>query len=280
MTSHSTVPLLLYCTVPPLKLRSSLQIQKTVIFALVLREIKSRLGKTRLGAVWILLEPLCHLLVISVLYTYLRGRNLAGVEFPVFVFVGLAPFLLFRNTSLRLMDSPRENRSLFAYKQIKPLDAYIARVIVEFCVAFIVYLIIACGFTWYGFDMTISFPIEWMLMLAFGIVFSFALGIFFSLIAHALPAARIVIRMMYFPLYLISGILVPPAYLPTNFMPVLLYNPFLHIIELIRSFVIPFYTAAEGVNVEYPLAVTLILLFLGLGAYRARRLHLVSSKNG
>ena len=233
-----------------------------------------------MGAVWILVEPIIHLLVISVLYTYIRGRSLAGVEFPVFVFVGLAPFLLFRNTSLRLMDSPKENRSLFAYKQIKPLDAYIARVIVEFSIAVVVYAIIAFGFAWYGFDMTVSFPLQWMAMLGFGLVFAFALGVFFSLIAHAMPAAKVVIRMLYFPLYFISGVLIPPAYLPDAFMPVLLWNPFLHIIELIRAEVIPFYTIADGINFGYPFTVTLTLLFLGLGAYRARRLHLVSSKNG
>jgi capsular polysaccharide transport system permease protein len=233
-----------------------------------------------MGAVWILLEPLIHLLVISVLYTYIRGRSLAGVEFPVFVLVGLAPFLLFRNISLRLMDSPRENRSLFAYKQIKPLDAYYARVVVEFAVAVIVYAIITFGFAWYGFDMTVAFPIEWVAMIIFGLVFAFALGVVFSLIAHALPASKIIIRMMYFPLYFISGILIPPSYLPPNFMPVLLYNPFLHIIELIRAEVIPYYVVADGVSFRYPCTVTFILLFAGLGVYRARRLHLVSSKNG
>ena len=233
-----------------------------------------------MGAVWMLLEPLAHLLVVSVLYTYIRGRSLAGVEFPVFVLVGLAPFLLYRNISLRLMDSPRENRSLFAYKQIKPLDAYYARVVVESAIAIIVYAIIATGFAWWGFDMTIAFPLEWIAMVTFGLVFAFSLGVVFSLIAHAMPAAKIVIRMMYFPLYFISGVLIPPSYLPTAFMPVLLYNPFLHIIELIRAEVIPYYVMADGINLHYPATVTLTLSFVGLGAYRARRLHLVSSKNG
>ena len=188
--------------------------------------------------------------------------------------------MLLRNVSIRLMDSPKENRSLFAYKQIKPLDAYYARVIVELAIAVVVYVLIAFGFAWYGFDMTVTFPLEWIAMLTLGVVFAFALGVVFSLIAHAMPAAKLVIRMMYFPLYFISGVLIPPSYLPAAFMPVLLYNPFLHIIELIRGEVIPYYTMADGVNASYPCTVTLVLLFIGLGAYRARRLHLVSSKNG
>ena len=113
-----------------MKPRSPLQIKKSVIFALVLREARARIGASRLGAVWMLLEPICHLLVLSVLFALLRGRTVSGLEYPVFVLVGLAPFLLFRNTALRLMDSPKANRSLFAYKQIKPLDTFLAPVLV------------------------------------------------------------------------------------------------------------------------------------------------------
>lgn len=105
----------LCCAVTILKPRSSFQIQKSVIFALVLREARARFGERRMGAVWTLIEPICHLLIFTVLFTLIRGRTVSGVEYPVFVLVGMAPFLLYRNTALRLMDSLRENRSLFAY---------------------------------------------------------------------------------------------------------------------------------------------------------------------
>ena len=129
-----------------LKPRSPLQIKKSVIFALVLREARSRFGDRRMGAIWTLIEPICHLLILSLLFGLLRGRTVAGIDFPVFVLVGLAPFLLFRNTALRLMNSPKENRSLFAYKQIKPLDTFIARVLVEFSISATVYVILVFGF--------------------------------------------------------------------------------------------------------------------------------------
>lgn len=251
-----------------------------MIFALVLREARSRIGKKRMGAAWLLLEPIFHLLILSVLYTYVRGRSLSGVEYPVFVFIGLAPFLLYRNIAIRLMDSPRENRSLFAYKQIKPLDAFMARAIVEASIAAIVYAIISFAFFWYGFDMSIVAPIQWMAVLLMGLLFAFGLGVVLSLITHVLPSAKLFIRMMFFPLYFISGIFIPPAYLPQSFMPVLIYNPFLHIVEALRVAVFPHYVPMSGLSIKYPLALTVVLLFVALGVYRIRRLHLVSSKNG
>jgi len=263
-----------------LKPRSPLQIKKSVIFALVLREARSRFGDRRMGATWTLIEPICHLLILSVLFSLIRGRTMAGIDFPVFVLVGLAPFLLFRNIAMRLMNSPKENRALFAYKQIKPLDTFVARVLVEFCISASVYAILVFGFAWYGFDMSIKSPIEWMLTILLGVLFSFGLGMLLSLIAHAMPSSTLFLRMMFFPLYFISGVLIPAAYLPQAMLPLLLLNPFLHLLELIRAEIFPHYVPVDGVSLHYVIAFTLVLLFVSLGTYRVRRLHLISTKNG
>lgn len=263
-----------------LKPRSPLQIKKSVIFALVLREARSRFGERRMGAIWTLIEPISHLLILSLFFALIRGSTVAGIDFPVFVLVGLAPFLLFRNTALRLMNSPKENRSLFAYKQIKPLDTFIARVLVEFSISASVYAILVLGFAWYGFDMSIKSPIEWMLTILLGVLFSFSLGMLLSLIAHAMPSSSLFIRMMFFPLYFMSGVLIPAAYLPHAMLPLLLLNPFLHLLELIRAEIFPYYVPVDGVSVNYVIAFTLVLLFVSLGTYRVRRLHLISTKNG
>ncbi|WP_409263748.1 ABC transporter permease [Pseudomonas putida] len=263
-----------------MKPRSSLQIQKSVIFALVLREARARFGTRRMGAVWTLLEPIGHLLVFTLLYTQLRGRTVADVEYPVFVLIGMAPFLLYRNTALKLMDSLRENRSLFGYKQIKPLDTYLARVIVETCISVTVYAILVFLFAWFGFDMSVTNPLQWIAVLALGLLFAFGLGMSLALITHALPGIKTVIRLAFFPLYFISGVLIPAAYLPQAMMPILLYNPFLHITELIRAEVLPYYIPVDGISASYVINWTIVLLFASLGGYRARRLHLISTKNG
>ena len=233
-----------------------------------------------MGAVWMLLEPICHLLIFSLLFSLIRGKSVAGIDFPVFVLVGMAPFLLFRNTALRLMDSPKENRSLFAYKQIKPLDTYIARALVEFSISATVYAILVFGFAWYGFDMSVKAPIQWVLTILLGLLFAFGLGVLLSLIAHAIPGSKLFIRMMFFPLYFISGVLIPAAYLPHAMLPLLLLNPFLHLLELIRAEIFPFYMPVDGVSLHYVIAFSLVLLFVSLGTYRVRRLHLISTKNG
>jgi capsular polysaccharide transport system permease protein len=101
-----------------------------------------------------------------------------------------------------------------------------------------------------------------------------------SLIAHAMPSSTLFIRMMFFPLYFISGVLIPATYLPHAMLPLLLLNPFLHLLELIRAEIFPYYVPVDGVSVHYVITLTLVLLFVSLGTYRVRRLHLISTKNG
>jgi len=265
---------------PTLKSRTPFAITRSVLFALVLREARGRIGDKRFGAVWLLLEPLAHLLIFTLLFSAIRGREITGLEYPVFLLVGMAPFLLYRNIALRSMDSLKANRSLFAYKQVKPLDTLVARTLVEASISAFVYVLIVIGFAWYGYDMSIEAPIEWLGTVGLGLLFAFALGILLALIANTVPGIRLFIRMLFMPLYFISAVLHPAAYLPQALMPVLLINPFLHLMELLRAEVFTYYVPVDGVSASYVAWVTVVLLFIALGLYRVRRLHLVSTKNG
>ncbi len=233
-----------------------------------------------MGAAWTLAEPICHLLVFTLLWSQIRNRTVADVEYPVFVLIALSPFLLYRNIALRLMDSLRENRSLFGYKQIKPLDTYVARMIVETCLSITVYAILVFLFAWFGYDMRVSNPLEWVAVLTLGLVFSFGLGMLLALITHAMPSLKSVIRLAFLPLFFISGVMIPASYLPQWLMPYLIYNPFLHLTELIRFEVVPYYQTVDGISARYVIEWATILVFVSLGGYRARRLHLISTKNG
>lgn len=229
-----------------------------------------------MGAVWLLLEPLLHLLVFTIVISYLRGRQIADIEYPLFLLVGLAPFLFFRNTALNVMEGVSANSGLFAYKQIQPLDVFISRSMLEFILASIVYSLLLGGFGWYGWDVSITWPIQWMIVLLVGAVFSLSLGIVLAVIVNAVPETKTIIRMAFLPLYLMSGVIFPPTHLPAQWLPLLLWNPYLHIIELLRAAVFPYYQPVYGVSFAYVCIVTVIALFCALGLYRARRLKLKS----
>jgi len=254
------------------KPRSSIQITCAVIFALVLREIQALAGRRRLGAFWALAEPLVHLVMFTVVMGVLRGRpDIAGHPYAMFLLVGMAPYLMYRRIAMMMAEGVGSSRALFAYKQITPMDTFLARILVEVCITSVVYVLIVLGFIWFGFDMTVPHPLEWVGVLLLGLLFTFSLGLILAALVNALPDSRTLIRMAFMPIYLISGIIVPPSHLPPEFLPYLMWNPFLHLAELTHEATLSNYESISGISAGYVARVTLIMLFFGLGLYRVFR---------
>lgn len=257
------------------EIRSPLTITRSVIFALILREMRGRFGKVRLGAIWIIFEPLMHMIAIGTVLT-LRGRATGSTDFLVWLLMGLAPFLLFKNITLKLMSSVEANKALFSYKQIQPADAFFARTIVEFCVAVPVFLLIYAGLTWFGRNTEIQNPIEWLGVLLTGMVFSFALGIIYAAITEIAPESAFILRLTFLPLYLLSGVIFPINRVPQDYIEYILWNPYLHFIDLIRHSTFDNYRLFDGVSYTYAFTVTICTLFLACAIYRVRRYRLMA----
>jgi len=257
--------------------RNSMEIMRSVLFALVLREMLTRFGARRMGAFWMVFEPILHVVIVMFIFTTIRGREVPGMDFPLYLATGMIPFFMMRNIALRLMDAISANQALFAYQQIKPLDTLIARTIVEFSLYACVYVLVvgALGL-WAGYDISMHDPLAWFAALATGVVFSAGLGLIFCVWARAFPNAKTFIRVLFLPVYLISGVIFPIWKLPEAYMPWLLWNPYLHVIDNLRSSIFVAYPETYGISFSYPAKAALVVLCLGLAMYRLRRHDLVA----
>lgn len=257
--------------------RSPTSIVKAVIFALTLREMRGRLNARRLGAFWVLFEPIAHVLALVALFTIVRGRNIPGFEVPVFLLVGIVPFLMMKNVCLKLMEAVASNKALFSYRQIKPFDAIVARSLVEISLSACVYVILMAGIGFFGgFYVGVAHPMEWLGVLVVALVLSFSIGMILCVVGEAVPELKTFFRLMFLPLYFISGVVYPVWIMPHNILSWILWNPFLHIIDSLRWAVFSEYPQTPGINMAYPSAIALIFLFVAMGVYRARRLALVA----
>lgn len=256
-------------------MRKPITITRSVVFALILREMRARFGRVRLGAFWVVFEPLVHMIVIGTVMI-LRGRNSGSYDFPVWLLVGLSPFLLCKNVTLRLLGSVEANKALFSYKQIQPADAFVARTIVEFCIAAPVFVLLYLGLTLYGYDTKITDPMAWLAALFLGIALSFGLGILFAVIAEVVPESAFVLRLIFLPLYFLSGVMFELHRIPQQYMEYILWNPYLHVIDLIRNSTFETYHLYDGVSFSYVIKFTLVTLFLACAIYRVRRFRLMA----
>lgn len=256
--------------------RSPIKIMQDVLFALVLREYLTRFGSRRMGAFWEIFEPMSNIAFMMFIFTVIRARSIPGMDMPMFLLTGMIPFFMIRNIIFKLMDSIGANEALFSYPNIKVFDTYVARMLVELSISSVVYLvfIFIFGF-WFGYDILVAHPLEWLTALLVAIVFAFSLGVIFSVVILLAPNLKSIIRIIFLPLYLITGVIFPLWIIPDRYLPWLLWNPLAHIISNIREGVFIHYPDINGVSWSYPVMITLTTLCIAMGLYRLRRQRLL-----
>ncbi len=245
--------------------------------ALLLRELRARVGGQWVGALWTLFEPLAHVMLLVTLMGLVIGRSLPGIEYPVFLATGLVPFFLFQPTATRLMDGIEANRGLFAYRQVHPIDPLLSRGVVEVLMNAAVYAVTLGILAWLGYHVVPTLPLQMLAVQCLTAVLGFGVGLLFAVLSHERPRVRTLLRMVSFPLYVATGVIFPVDLLPRETIEWLLWNPMLHLVELSRESFVPTYEPVDGVNAGFPLLCTLGYVLLGLLLYRADRQRLVSS---
>jgi capsular polysaccharide transport system permease protein len=258
-------------------IRTPWQIQKSVVFALFIRELKTRFGAYKLSYVWMLLEPLVHIAVLSYILSSFGGRLLPGIDFSVFLVTGLIPFFLFRNIALHVMDGVDANRALFSFKQVKPIDAFIARALLESFLTAIVMALLLTGMSLIGLHVAIRDPFLYFALFTVTILMALGLGMLFCVLTYFIKEAKIAIRIAFLPLYFTSGVMFPLSAMPPEFRAILVWNPILQLIELMRGAFFKHYEQAAGISAIFVILFTLAVLFLGMAWYHNRRAALLAS---
>jgi capsular polysaccharide transport system permease protein len=246
---------------------------RSVVFALSLRELKTRLDGRWGGAVWVIGEPLLNTLGMLAVYSAMRAQTIGGVDTLLFLVSGQMPFLLFKSLVLRLMEAIDSNQGLFAYRQVQPIDAVIARGVVELLVFGAVMGGCLAALGWAGHPVLPHRPLElFAAVLLLGVIGG-GLGLFLAVgTAPPLNRLRGLVAMLFLPIYVSSGALIPLGSLPIGLQVAFLYNPIAHLLELLRSALLgPVYQASPHVGWSLPVSWALGAVLSALALYRARR---------
>jgi len=256
--------------------RSSFRVQRDVLYALLLREMGSRFGRSRTSFLWVLVEPLAHLVLPMVIFGYVMQRALPGIEYSVFLFYGFLPFLFFKSICLQTMEGTKANLGLLSYRQVLLMDVFIAKAL-SFCsIETIVFSIVLVGLLMLGNDALPLLPIELFAVLGLSVLLAFGLGLLLAAVGSFAPDAKTIIRVIFIPLYFVSGVLFPVSRFPDAWVRILSINPVLHLVELSRSSAIEHYEPMRFLDVEYVIGLTIASLFIGLALYRLRYLARVT----
>src|SRR5262245_51841833 len=112
------------------------RIQKRVVGALILRDMRTRFGRTFFGYLVIVGWPFSHLLLLMGVYLVTRRVAPIGTNTTIFLATGVLPYILFFYPGRFIMFSLVQNHPLLYFPIVKPVDVVLARGILEILTAF------------------------------------------------------------------------------------------------------------------------------------------------
>ena len=255
-----------------------------VIHALFFRELKTRFGKNRyLGYFWVIGEPMSVLLIVTTIGTIVREYRHQvmpeGISIFMFLLSGIVPFFMFRSIVNQLMNGIQANLALFAYKPVKPIHVFIARTLLEFCIYFLIFILMLFLAAWF-FKINV-FPVNFI-----GVLFcifllmcsAFALGICFAIIWHFMEPLRTLLSYFSIVFYWTSGIIFPTWLTPRTLLDIFYYNPLLHIMELLKFNFFENYPLQDQYSYFYAIFWIIMVLFIGLFFYYHNRQALTAAR--
>jgi capsular polysaccharide transport system permease protein len=246
--------------------RNSFKIFLAVQNALFLRELSMRFSSGRMGFFWTFVEPFFQIMVFVFIKLTLFNSGSNDFDFAVFLALNFTAFNMFKHIVMKSATAFKANKALFVYKQVKPIDTIIARMMVEiFITAIIIIVFLFLGF-YFEFDM----EVKDLTMVTLGfialVLFSFSFALVIAVVNAFVDSVGKLIGFLLTGLMFGSAIFYNVAVLPLEMQTLLLYNPLVHFMEMIHGFY--FYALDDTlVSYSYMLLWTIALLYIGLWLY-------------
>jgi ABC-type polysaccharide/polyol phosphate export permease len=219
----------------PTSLLQSFAIQRRVIGALLLRELITRFGRENLGVLWLLGEPMLFTLGVTALWTATGAHHGSSLPIVAFAITGYSSVLVWRNTVSRCAGGIRDNASLLYHRNVRVIDVYATRVLLELCGATASFVVLTLIFLATDSIHPLVDPLTvvagWAMLGWFGA----ALAIF---IGSAATFSHLVDRIWHpvsYLLFPLSGAAYMVDWLPPAGREVVLLLPMVHAVELIRE---------------------------------------------
>lgn len=246
---------------------SSWTINRRVIGALLLREMLTRYGRNNIGFLWLFVEPMLFVGVISIFWSATRSVHGSSIPIVAFALTGYSSLLMWRNMPGRCAGALRSNKTLLFHRQVTVLDVYFARILLEFMAASTSFVVLGIIYTAMGWlsapEDTLKVVGGWLLLGWFGAGLALTIA---GLTERYEIVGKLWPPLSYFMMPL-SGVAFVADALPPTLRTIALYIPMLNALEYLR----------EGwfgslINAHYDLGyvalVNTILTFVGLSLVR------------
>ncbi len=239
-------------------------VEARVIAALMLREIHTINGNTKLGYLWVLIQSIFGIAVFWCVRHFMGATQAPhGMGIAMYLAIGFGIWNIFSDSINRCMTAVSGNRALLTFPQVTELDVMIARTIVTTATQVLVtVLIIGVGTLLLGEPFMLSNLALLLTLLAVIPLLSLGFGLVLSSLAVFMPALDKVVPMVLRILFFASGVFFSISIFSQSVAEYLLWNPVMHAIELCREAMHASYVVS-GVSLGYLCLSTLTVCVLG-----------------
>jgi capsular polysaccharide transport system permease protein len=222
----------------------ALGVQGRVINALILRELRTRFWKSRLGYLWAVVEPVSHIATWFLIMTVVSANPFADQTQRILLLTtGLVPYLAFRNVAGFIEPAISANQALLNFPIVRHLDLMIARFLLEAATMSVVNVIVISGIVFFGFGGWPADPVAAAIAFVYALLLGMGFGMcnaVLTILSHMYKQALdVVSRLLYF----VSGVMYSVEIMPDDIKRWLVWNPVLHVVELFRKAYFPLYNA-------------------------------------
>ena len=206
---------------------------RDLIAFFIWRDIKVRYRQTALGVLWVVIQPLMTMLMMSVVFGTLAHVPSDGITYPVFCFAGLILWGLFAqavtNASASILNNTQLIEKVYFPRLVIPIAAALAGLL-DLCISFGLLLLIMRAYGYYPrFQALLCIPVLFItLAVAIGIGSAFAaLSVRFRDVRHLMP---FLVQLWLFA----TPVIYPISLLPERWQLIAAINPLVGLIEGFR----------------------------------------------
>lgn len=245
----------------------SLRIQLRVIGALLMREVLTRYGRHNIGFMWLFVEPMLFTLGVTALWSLAGLHRESPIPIVAFGVTGYSSVLLWRNMPARCVQAIEPNLALMYHRNVKVIDIFAARLVLEAIGASISFVLLAAFFTTIGL---MQFPQD-ILKVIFGWFMLAWFGISLALLLGGLSSRTELVEKLWHPasylLFPLSGAAFMVDWLPQAAQQAVVWFPMVHGVELLRDGYFGS-TVRTHYDMAYMAACCLLLTISGLAQER------------
>lgn len=214
---------------------SALRVQVRVVRALLLREILTRYGRHNIGFLWLFVEPMIFTLGVAALWSFARFHEHSTIPVVAFAVTGYSSVLLWRNMPTRCIGAVDPNLALMSHRQVKVIDIFLSRLILEAMGATISFIVLSLVFISIGWMRmphdVLKIAQAWFMLAWFGMALAIFLG--------SLSIRSELVEKLWHPaaylLFPLSGAAFMVDWLPPAVRKVVLLLPMVHGVECLRE---------------------------------------------